>query len=84
MKIIQGENMIHKLVIRSTGETVIKIAQGSSDEEKNRIVSSFTNIAKRAHKIAPCTLRGQKKKNDSGTTIKLWTNNKKEHFVFDL
>ncbi len=82
--IITGKNSVHKLTVTVSGDVRIKIAKGSSKEEHNRIVESFTKVATEAVTVAESTLRGKIHLDDDHPTIKLYNDSKNKHFTFDL
>ncbi len=82
--VVAGLNTVHKLTITIAGDVRIKIADGASQEEHDRIVASFTKVAEEAFEVAESTLRGKKKLGDEAPTIKLYNDSKKKCFAFNL
>ncbi len=84
IKVVTGINAVHKLTVCISGDVRIKIAKGSSQDEHNRIVRSFTKAAGSALKVATSTLRGKKHLGNECPTIKMCNNSQKTYFTFDL
>jgi len=72
----------HRLTVARDRSVRIKIAKGSSDEETNRIIEGFTNVANQALSLNVGSLRGAVKLNDKYNQIVLYTDSKKEHYGF--
>ncbi len=80
--VIRDKNKTHKLTVASDGNIRIKIAIGTSNEDANRIIEGFVNVAVEAQQLNETTLRGKINLNKNHDSITLYTDSKNKHFTY--